>query len=149
MPAGRPTDYTEALAEEICLRVSEGESMAAICREEAMPSKKTVLRWLEKHEGYRNQYERVKEMMVEFFAEEIIAIADDSSQDTITLPKGGTRPNREWIARARLRVNARQWLMARLMPKKYGEGAAVEDSGSVALPMTLEEFRKRAEEAEQ
>ena len=114
-----------------------------------MPGKRTVFRWLEKHEGFRNQYTRAKEMMVEFFAEEIIAIADDSSQDTITLPKGGTRPNREWIARAKLRVNARQWLMGRLMPKKYGEGAAVEDSGSVALPMTLEEFRKRAEEAEQ
>jgi len=38
MPAGYSTDHPEALAEAICLhylRVSEGESMASICREEA------------------------------------------------------------------------------------------------------------------
>jgi transposase-like protein len=149
MPAGRPTDYTEALAEEICLRLAEGESLVSICREEGMPGRATVFRWLQKYEAFRNQYARAKELMVESFAEEIIAIADDSSQDTITLPNGSQRPNREWIARAKLRVNMRQWLMAKLMPKKYGEPAAEEHSGPAAIPMTLEEFRKRALEAEQ
>ena len=149
MPAGRPTDYTEALAEEICLRLAEGESLVSICREEGMPRRATVFRWLQKYEAFRNQYACAKELMVESFAEEIIAIADDSSQDTITLPNGSQRPNREWIACAKLRVNMRQWLMAKLMPKKYGEPAAEEHSGPVAIPMTLEEFRKRALEAEQ
>jgi hypothetical protein len=47
MPAGRPTDYTEALAEEICLRLAEGESLVSICREEGMPRRAAVFRWLQ------------------------------------------------------------------------------------------------------
>ena len=52
MPAGRPPDYTEALAEEICLRLAEGESLVSMCREEGMPGRATVFRWPEKHEAF-------------------------------------------------------------------------------------------------
>ena len=68
MLAGRPTDYTGALAEEICLRIAEGESLVAICREEAMPGRATVFRWLQKYEAFRNEYARAKELMVECLA---------------------------------------------------------------------------------
>jgi len=114
-----------------------------------MPRRATVFRWLQKYEAFRNQYACAKELMVESFAEEIIAIADDSSQDTITLPNGGQRPNREWIERSKARLAARKWMMAKLSPRKYGERSTTEHSGPVAIPMTLEEFRKRALEAEQ
>lgn len=73
--------------------------------------------------------------MVEAFAEDIIAIADDSTKDT--------------AATAKLRVDARRWLMTKLMPKKYGERTAVEHSGTVNVPLTLEEFRARIAEAKE
>lgn len=31
MPGGRPSDYTPAIADEICTRLANGESLRAIC----------------------------------------------------------------------------------------------------------------------
>ncbi|ELY5861529.1 DNA packaging protein, partial [Cronobacter sakazakii] len=78
---GRPSDYTEELAEIICLRLAEGESLRSVCRDEGMPSKQTVLRWLARNESFRAQYVRAKEEGAEAIAEELFDIADDGSND--------------------------------------------------------------------
>jgi hypothetical protein len=39
--------------------------------------------------------------------------------------------NKEHIARSRLRVESRKWLMMKLRPKKYGEKTHTEHSGSL------------------
>ncbi len=36
---GRPSLYTKALAAKLCLRLAEGETLRAICRDGAMPDK--------------------------------------------------------------------------------------------------------------
>jgi hypothetical protein len=51
------------------------------------------------------------------------------------------------IERARLRVQTRQWLLARLRPKKYGVAPAESDGGN-ALQELLDSFRKRDESLE-
>ncbi|HHA1412828.1 MULTISPECIES: hypothetical protein [Enterobacter cloacae complex] len=43
---GRPSDYSEELAESIRLRLAEGESLRSVCRDDGMPCKQTVLRWI-------------------------------------------------------------------------------------------------------
>ena len=43
---GRPTIYTQKLASKICERLALGDSLRAICREDAMPHLATVLRWV-------------------------------------------------------------------------------------------------------
>lgn len=45
---GRPSIRSRALEEAICQRIASGESLRAVCRDPAMPSKSTVLRWLSK-----------------------------------------------------------------------------------------------------
>lgn len=49
---GRPSSYTEALAEEICERLSRGEPLAIICRDEHMPAYRTVYGWIDAHEDF-------------------------------------------------------------------------------------------------
>ena len=78
---GRPSDYTEELAEIICLRLAEGESLRSVCRDEGMPSKQAVLRWLARNDSFRAQYVRAKEEGAEAIAEELFDIADDGSND--------------------------------------------------------------------
>jgi Bacteriophage Sf6, terminase small subunit-like len=39
------TNYTREIAETICTRMSEGESLRAICRDPGMPSEGTVRGW--------------------------------------------------------------------------------------------------------
>jgi hypothetical protein len=61
-------------------------------------------------------------------AVEIIAIADDVAGDFIEKEnaKGQVQvvPDRENIARAKLRIDVRMWLMARIAPHIYGTQAA-------------------------
>ena len=72
--------------------------------------------------------------------EEIVEIADDTALDTVTkvTPQGREYEavDHENIQRSKLRVNTRQWLMARLAPKKYGDRVEHEHSGSVAQDHT-------------
>jgi hypothetical protein len=105
----RPTDYTPELAALICAEMAEGKSLRSICEREAMPDKSTVFRWLADRKEFRRQYAHAMAARADLFAEEIIEIADDASDDSATV-----------IARARLRVDTRKWLMARMAPKKYG-----------------------------
>jgi hypothetical protein len=58
---------------------------------------------------------------VDAYAEEIIEISDDGSKDTYIDEKGKQVIDREVIARAQLRIDARKWYAARLAPRKYGD----------------------------
>lgn len=118
----RPTDYSEQLAAQICERLADGESLKAICSGDDMPSKASIYLWLTKHKEFLDMYVRAREDQADTLADEIIDIADESSQDTIVDPEtGAARANTEWINRSRLRVDARKWVAAKLKPKKYGD----------------------------
>jgi hypothetical protein len=53
----------------------------------------------------------------------------------------GPRPNSDSVQRAKLRVDARKWLMAKAAPKKYGDRSAMEvDLKRSCADMTSEEL---------
>lgn len=118
---GRPTDYTDALAADICSRLSDGQSMRKIAKDDDMPSSATMFNWLRVHSTFLEQYEIAKAECADMYAEEIIEISDDSQNDYIEEDKDGKRLNPENIQRARLKVDARKWVAAKLKPKKYGD----------------------------
>ena len=125
MPRGRPSVYTSAIADEICERLPE-ETLQAICRDDHIPAIGTVLGWVtDDREGFAERYARARSLQIERMSHEIIAIADDSSQDVIerTDEKGNVYElkDQDHINRSRLRVDTRKWLLARLLPKKYGD----------------------------
>lgn len=73
-------------------------------------------------------YARARESQAEVLADEIIEIADDSSEDFIFAEgedKDGNGAkkfiNKEYVKRSALRVDARKWVAAKLLPKKYGD----------------------------
>lgn len=129
METGRPTVYTKDLAEDICEQVAiSSKSMKTICGEFNIPVK-TVLNWLydkdsPNHQEFSAMYARAKEMQAEYLVEEILEIADDGSNDLMTITKGDVSYNvedKELTNRSKLRVDARKWIASKLMPKKYGE----------------------------
>jgi len=132
---GRPSSYSDEKATEICLRIAEGESLRQVCRDDDMPARQTVFRWLEAEPGFRDQYRRAREMLLEYWAEEIVDIADDTTLDTVTrtTPQGREYEaiDHENIQRSKLRVHTRQWLMSKLAPRKYGDKVEHEHHGQV------------------
>ncbi len=139
---GRPSIFTDELADEICQRIAEGESLRSICRDERFPAQSTVFRWLTANKDFQEQYAHAREAQADFWADEIIEISDDGRNDTYET-ENGERTNQDVIARSRLRVDTRKWLMARMAPKKYGDKVTQEidhksSDGSMTPPTVIE-----------
>lgn len=129
---GRPSSFTQGVADMLCERLAEGESLRAICADDGMPRRATVFRWLAVNEMFRDQYAWAKEAQAETYADEIVAIADDRQGDYIERD-GNVVYNAEHVNRSRLRVDARKWVASKLKPKKYGDRLDVESKGSLTI----------------
>lgn len=133
MERGRPSDYSQELADTICERLCTGESLRSICREDGMPRMATIFRWLANKPDFSEQYTRAREEQAETLADEIVQIADDGLNDTYLDENGNKRTDQDVIARSRLRVEARKWVASKLKPKKYGDRIQTEVSGSLKV----------------
>jgi len=124
-PHGRPLTYSSDIANEICARLAAGEGLNGICRDEHMPPAPTVRGWvIDDHEGFAARYARAREIGWEFHAEEILRMADDCRVGQIVTVKGDGKTevkSADMVERARLQIDARKWLLSKMLPKKYGE----------------------------
>jgi hypothetical protein len=127
-PLGRPSDFTQEIADAICERIADGESLRAICSDADMPNKATVFRWLgdKKHSAFCDQYARAREAQADSLVDDMIDIADDGRNDWMERLDKDDRPigwmeNGEALRRSALRIDARKWMAGKLKPKKYGD----------------------------
>ena len=133
-PIGRPSSYTEAIGDEICERMCNGESLRAICDPDTMPNRSTVFRWLahDGHESFRDQYTRAREEQADAIFDECLQIADDATNDYMDSQdsEGATtaKLNGEHIQRSKLRIDTRKWMAGKMRPKKYGDKLEVEQT---------------------
>jgi hypothetical protein len=134
----RKTDYTQDLADKICEKISAGESLRSICKDEAMPRMATIFRWLANNKSFSDQYARAREEQAETLADEIVQIADDGLNDTYLDENGNRRTDQDVIARSRLRVEARKWVAAKLKPKKYGDFSRIESKVDMKVTSAID-----------
>lgn len=128
---GRPTVYTEAMGAEICARLADGESLNSICRDGHMPDEKTVRMWaLDAKHPVSPNYARAREIGAMRLADEILAIS---------APKDGDDATK--VARDRLQVDTRKWLLAKVLPKIYGDKLTTEVTGADGGPVKAEVTR--------
>lgn len=138
---GRPSEYTEAVALQICERLADGESLRAICRDEHMPGRSTVFQWLAANKSFADQYAHAREAQADALFEDILEIADDNSGDVKVVGDDEREVcNTEFVQRARLRVDARKWMASKLAPKKYGEKLDLSHGGDVGLTVNIKRF---------
>jgi len=131
---GRPSLYTRELAELICERLADGQSLRAICRVEGMPADRTVRRWATDNvDGFGERYSAAREAGYHAIAEEMLEIADDGRNDSYVDESGNPRTDNDVVQRSRLRVDTRKWYLAKMLPKVYGDRQAVEHSGGLTL----------------
>jgi hypothetical protein len=138
-PVGRPSSFSQKTADEICERMADGETLREICRDEEIPDRSTVMRWLAANEQFRDQYARARELLLEHWADETVEIADDGTNDWVLRQKKDGSTDYEFdgehVQRSRLRVDTRKWMLSKLAPKKYGDNAKVEVSGPDGGPI--------------
>jgi hypothetical protein len=136
---GRPTKYTEAVADEICRRLAQNESLREICKSPHLPPESTVRGWtIDQDHPFSARYVRAREIAFYSMEEEILEIADDATNDFIQRQaEEGAEPkvvvDHDHISRSRLRIEARKWLLSKRMPKVFGD--KVELSGNTDAPL--------------
>lgn len=140
---GRPSSFTPELAAKICERLAAGESLLSICKDDDMPNRSTVQKWVvDDVQGFSGSYARARDTGLDVVAEEVIAIADEEPG---TLDNGATDSG--FVAHKRLRFDARRWYLSKLAPKKYGERSAMELTGADGGPVQITETERAAKVA--
>ena len=136
---GRPTIYTDELADEICSLLAGGMSLVNIGKMEGMPNPDTVYTWAkENRSGFTEKYTKARITQAHHLAEEIIQIADDGTNDFMKNKDGDEVPDYELVQRSRLRIDARKWYASKLAPKIYGDKLAIggdESAGPVKFSL--------------
>jgi hypothetical protein len=144
---GRPTNYCKIIADKICLRLMQGETLRSICREEDYPPESTVRQWaLDNREGFYAHYARARDIGIDSIVDEMIDIADSNEFDT-KLINGNEVPNTEWITRSRLRVDTRKWYVSKMAPKRYGEKIEPPSAEELSIEEDYSEVLKTDEDA--
>lgn len=127
---------TEQQFEAICEEIETSSlGLGKICEKHGL-TRFSVLDFIRVNEAGANRYARAKELQMDYLAEEIINISDDSSNDTISTEKGDIE-NKEWVNRSKLKVDTRKWLMSKLAAKKYGDKIDVTSGGDKIAPFVL------------
>jgi len=131
-PQAKPAtaDYSVPLTEAICEQLASGLTGAEVCRMPDMPAWAVLCRWRRKHADFDRRYRIAREQGCEHFADEIITIADDGSNDYVArLSAKGKRTvvfDRDHYERSRLRVDARKWTVSKILRHVYGDKAEVD-----------------------
>ena len=129
---GRPSIYTQELADAICAELATGKSLRSVCADEDMPAMSTIFNWFRTKEGFVEQYARAKEEACDAMVDEMLDIADDGTNDYMTITKGDYSYNvedKEVTNRSKLRVDTRKWIVSKIKPKKYGDKLDVTSDG--------------------
>lgn len=116
---GRPSDFTPEMANTICERVADGESLRKVCEDEAMPDRSTVRRWLSQQPEFRIQYAHAREEQADVYAERIVDEAEGATD----------------AALGRLKMDALKWTASKLAPKRYGDKVTTEHTGPDGGPV--------------
>lgn len=115
---GRPTIYSQEIADEICNRLAHGETLRTIIASSPhLPSRTTIYRWNADNEDFRNQYTKARAEQADYYAELIVDESYSSHDAGI----------------GRLRVDALKWAASKMAPKKYGDKIEID----TAQPLTL------------
>lgn len=138
---GRPSSYSQEIADELCERIAKGQSVRTICKDAHMPDAGTVYNWLldKEKKDFFKQYARARNAQAENLFDELLEIADDGTNDFMTITKGDVTYNvedKEVTNRSRLRVDTRKWYLSKVLPKKYGDKLDLTSDGD-KLPTPL------------
>ncbi len=134
---------TDGIWSVILDRIAAGESLNKICSTVDMPGRKAVFERIGKDTTAMQQYNLALSLRADTHAEELLTISDDGTNDTYVDDEGNRRVDTDVIARSKLRVDTRKWIISRMDPKRYGDRQTID---LVTPPMTDEERRLRLAE---
>jgi hypothetical protein len=146
--AGRPSSFTQKLADEIAERIGNGEPLAQICRDDHMPALRTVYDWQDAHEQFSASIARARDAGYDNIAVDALAILDEEPERVVTLTgddRSESRIDSASVQRAKNRFEGRLKLLAKWDAKRYGDKLDLTSGGDkIGLSAEIEASRRRA-----
>ena len=113
--------FNQDKADEVCSLLEDGLSLRKAA-EKVGESARTILNWTKANPAFLTQYTRAREIGYLQLADEILNISDEyqvevrhnGEDETIDLSATA-------VARNRLRVDTRKWMLSKMLPKVYGD----------------------------
>lgn len=118
---GRPTDYSEALADRICELIALGGNLNKICGIPPVPTQDTVYRWLRDFPTFAEKYSASREQRADSRSDRIDGYV-------MQMVSGDLDPSV-----ARVAIHAEAWQAGRENRKRYGDKQLLEHSGTMTL----------------
>jgi hypothetical protein len=138
---GRPIEWTQEKKDKaieiIFTEMAHGKSLRQILdHDNTLPARKTFYEWIAIDQSLSNHYARVSEIRADMLFDQIIDIADENHNDVIITEDGIEITNHDVIQRARLKIDARKWVLSKMVPKKYGDKTDITTNGKdVNIPI--------------
>jgi hypothetical protein len=134
--------YSQEKADAICARLAQGESLNAICKDDDMPAESTVRAWaLDNVGGFSAKYARAREIGYEVHADKIIDLADEcriGTKRTTKVTGEVETVEGDMVERSRLQIDARKWMLSKMLPKKYGDKLDLNHGGEMTVYSKVE-----------
>ncbi len=129
--------YTPEIVEEILKRVSDGEPLAQVCRDEHMPHRDTFYDWLKADDELSRRFARARDLGFDMIALDALRIADTTCEGVETEEsENGVKVKRsDMLGHRKLQVETRLKLLAKWDPKRYGERVAHDHGGQDGNPI--------------
>ena len=121
---GRPSIYSKDIEDQIIGRMIEGESLVDICRDPAMPSRRTIYRWLDENPAFDARCARAREALADYLVDKIEKMADETTEDNHQSQK--------------VKIHTAQWRAMKMAPRLYGEKRFNENTGKDGGPIVTE-----------
>jgi hypothetical protein len=119
---GRPSKFSQELADEICNRLAHGETLRSIIASSPhIPERRTIYSWLDAHQDFQLQYKKARAEQADYYAELIVDESFSSHDAGI----------------GRLRVDALKWAASKMAPKKYGDKIEIDTAQPITLAFQL------------
>lgn len=139
MAGGRPTLKSAEVLERIYAGLETGTPLTVICREDGMPSPRTVWDWEQQDAEVSKAIARAREIGEYAILEECRTIADTPMEgEEVELDEAGviTKTKRgDMLAHRKLQIETRLKLLAKFNPRRWGD--KMELSGDPASPLTV------------
>lgn len=132
---------TQALCDEICERIANGEPLRVICRDEHMPSWSAVYQWINADPDFASRIARARELGFDAIAEDTIELIDKEPERCDT--QFGDKVDPGHVQWTKNRVEQRLKLLAKWSPKKYGDKLEIDAKVEIDAATAILAARKR------
>jgi terminase small subunit-like protein len=126
---GRPTAYSEEIAERFCEQIALGSNINRLCETDAFPERQTIYNWFKAHPSFFDNYARAREARADSRVDQI--------DDVVTDMRAGAIDHNQ----ARVEIDAIKWQAGKENPKRYGDKVQQElsspDGGTPVLNVVI------------